>query len=165
VLKVSLIVFHSDATYLDSLHACFLSLAQRDDANARYYGRKVSVAEIFEGKAMAPSSALPLLQTLYAAEGRPEILGTHEIPEGQTPGDLSISPEEAKEMEAEAKLQGGQSADAASLPQESTAIQPSMPSPSSGAAQNSHRVPPPLPPAYESLPTASSQQAYPQEKH
>ena len=43
---------------------------------------------------------MPLLQTLYAAEGRPDVLGTQHIPQGHAPGDAEITEEEAKEIEA-----------------------------------------------------------------
>lgn len=42
----------------------------------------------------------PLWQTLYAAEGRPDVMGTEKIPEGVAPGETSISTDEAKELEA-----------------------------------------------------------------
>lgn len=81
-------------------------LGQRDDANARLYGRQVSVGDIFAGSVGLPPAAQPLLQTLYAAEGRPQVMGTHAIPQGQTPGDLPVSEEELKSYEAQA-AQGG----------------------------------------------------------
>ncbi|PWN21780.1 DUF500-domain-containing protein, partial [Microstroma glucosiphilum] len=66
-------------------------ILKRDDANARFYGQKVTVADIFQGKVRAPPAAKPLMQTLYAAEGRPDFLGTDAIPQGLTPGDIPVS--------------------------------------------------------------------------
>lgn len=76
----------------------WVSYLQRDDANARLYGGPISVSDLFQGKVPAPAAAKPLLQTLYAAEGRPQILGTEQIPTGLTPGDTEITAEEAEAL-------------------------------------------------------------------
>ncbi|UZJ56837.1 hypothetical protein CBS101457_006157 [Exobasidium rhododendri] len=131
-------------------------ILKRDDANARFYGRKVSVTDIFEGKVIVPSAATPLLQTLYAAEGRPEVMGTQHIPEGLAPGDVVITPEEAKEMEARSNHDGSHTTQPASFSQQSLADQ----SGTHTARASAHRVPPPPPPAYEK----STASAYPPEK-
>lgn len=136
---------------------------QRDDANARFYGSKVSVSDIFEGKVKAPPAAMPLLQTLYAAEGRPEVLGTQHIPQGLTPGDTEITPEEARVMEAhnhDEKADHTQTQDTQATPisQQSVAAEHAVPPTSSSSI---HRVPPPPPPpTYE-----SSTSSYPPEKN
>jgi transcription initiation factor TFIID subunit TAF12 len=138
---------------------------QRDDANARFYGSNVTVSDILHGKSGTPRAALPLMQTLYAAEGRPEILGTEAIPEGGAPGDVELSPEEKKELESyqqeqqqqQQQQQGGQGVvDAAQSPFGDQAAVNS-------SGKTSHRVPPPPPPSYDAS-TASSSAGYPIEK-
>lgn len=76
-------------------------LLQRDDANARFYGRPVSVTDLFQSKIKAPAAVRPLLQTLYAAEGRPEVMGMEQIPQGFTPGDTEITRDEAEALRLE----------------------------------------------------------------
>lgn len=45
-----------------------------------------------------PPAVDPLWQTLYAAEGKPQVLGTDRIPQGKTPGEIGLSSEEASEL-------------------------------------------------------------------
>lgn len=116
-----------------SLLHCLINLLplQREDANARFYGHPVTVPDILAGKYKAPSAAMPLLQTLYAAEGRPEVLGTDRIPEGLAPGDTELTEEEKKELEANGH--GHEEHHASAIPQ------------SSSSKSIGHRVPPPPP--------------------
>lgn len=74
-------------------------ILQRGDENARFYGAKASAAEILSGKFNnpPPKDALPLLQTLYTSEGKPERLGTDRIPDNEdlmSPGDIEIREED-----------------------------------------------------------------------
>jgi hypothetical protein len=101
------------------------------------------VPDILAGKVKAPHGATPLLQTLYAAEGRPQVLGTDMIPEGVAPGDTELTEEEKKEFEAHAA--SGQEPPYASAN-----------SPSSSTKMTSHRVPPPPPPQAPLLPPPAS---------
>lgn len=73
-------------------------ILKRDDANARFYGRSISTADIFAGTVPPPPAARPLMQTLYAAEGRPQVMGTDAIPQGQAPGDRPLSDEERQAL-------------------------------------------------------------------
>ena len=107
----------------------------------------------------ATPACTALLQTLYAAEGRPEVMGTQHIPQGLTPGDTEITEEEAKEMEAHNSGQAALSAETATaqtgqtpLPQESNdegAGMQGTSQPSIGS--RTHRVPPPPPPPPSSM--------------
>jgi len=70
-------------------------ILKRDDANARFYGGPFSVRDILQGRAMAnPAAVRPLLATLYAAEGRPQIMGMQYVPQGPAPGDTMITDQE-----------------------------------------------------------------------
>lgn len=121
-------------------------MTQRDDANARFYGSPVTVGDILAGKPMTPSAAKPLLQTLYAAEGRPEVLGTDQIPQGLAPGDSELTEEEKKEL--------GHQPDEHSSDLSSQTKQP-----------HGHRVPPPLaPPSYDATTASAIQTPPPPEK-
>lgn len=79
-------------------------ILSRDDANGRFYGRNgpVTPAEVFSGSVSTPPAAKPLLQTLYAAEGRPQVLGVDAIPSGQTPGDRVLNEQEIQAIQHEA---------------------------------------------------------------
>lgn len=114
---------------------------KRDDANARLYGRQVPVADIFAGAVSPPPAAQPLLQTLYAAEGRPQVMGTHAIPQGQTPGDLPVSEDEIKTYQAQAPQQQQHS-----HPNEVSALQDAS---SGSIAGGRYVAPDALPPSYD----------------
>ena len=75
-------------------------ILKRDDANARFYQSPgITVADILSGNlgAPAPPACIPLWQTLYAAEGRPQVMGVDRIPQGGTPGDLQLTQEDMKD--------------------------------------------------------------------
>lgn len=111
-------------------------MLKRDDANTRFYGSEISVQDIFAGKPITPSAAKPLLQTLYTAEGRLEVMGTDQIPQGLAPGDTEFTEEEKKEL---GHQQGETPSSSSNL-----GYQPRQP--------HGHRVPPPLaPPAYDTI--------------
>ncbi|KAE8257385.1 hypothetical protein A4X13_0g2388 [Tilletia indica] len=88
-------------------------ILKRKDENSRFYNiPDVSTADIFAGRIPPPRAAYPLLKTIYAAEGRAPPTVTHfgadvVIPEGPTPGDLSLTADEAAMLEEEAKKQQG----------------------------------------------------------
>lgn len=63
---------------------------------------------------------------MYAAEGKEGIFGADQIPKGLAPGEIGISDEEAKELEAIGKQDEQEGASA------------------STSAKTAHRVPPPL---------------------
>lgn len=125
---------------------------KRDDANARFYGvQQVSASDVLAGKVKAPDAVKPLWQTLYAAEGRADVMGIDGIPQGLAPGEIGISDEEAKELEAMGKEQDenststgatqGASFTAAAAPGTSSSALSEPPVESS----TKHFVPPPLP--------------------
>lgn len=103
-------------------------ILKRDDANARLYGQRAEVADIFAGKVTAPTSVHPLWATLYAAEGKKGVYGADQIPQGLAPGEIGISDEEAKELEAIGKEDE----------------QNQVAGASTSAKTTTHRVPPPL---------------------
>ncbi len=86
----------------------------RDDENGRFYSSPgISAGNILSGQLQgpAPPAVMPLWQTIYAAEGRPEVMGTDRIPDGATPGDLEYTEEEmndAKQYAEHEKLQQDQ---------------------------------------------------------
>ncbi|PWO00426.1 DUF500-domain-containing protein, partial [Tilletiopsis washingtonensis] len=81
-------------------------ILKRDDANARFYGGSYSVRDILQGRAMANAAAVrPLLATLYAAEGRPQIMGTQYVPQGPAPGDTMITDQEKAALQQQAQAQ------------------------------------------------------------
>ncbi|CAO1631399.1 unnamed protein product [Parajaminaea phylloscopi] len=87
-------------------------ILNRDDANGRFFGRPgpVTAAEIFSGALPHPPATRPLLQTLYAGEGNPQILGTDAIPSGQAPGDRPLSQEEVQALASQTDGGSGPSA-------------------------------------------------------
>ncbi|EST06588.1 Src homology-3 domain protein [Kalmanozyma brasiliensis GHG001] len=79
---------------------------KRDDENARFYQTPgITVDNILSGQLQrpAPAAVLPLWQTIYAAEGRPQLMGTDRIPDGTTPGDLVLTEEDMKEANSYAE--------------------------------------------------------------
>lgn len=111
---------------------------KRDDANARFYGQQASTSDIFKGRVIAPKSVRPLWQTLYAAEGRSEFMGTEQIPQGLAPGEIGISAEEAKELEAMGKAEEQDSGQPSATATGAAASSSNRPS------GTKHFVPPPL---------------------
>lgn len=93
-------------------------IIERNDENARFYGQKVSTAEILAGKVGQPSAAAGLYQTLAAAEGKqtptnliPQGLGPseehHKIDEKLVSGDGRAQSSNEAPPEYEEALQGG----------------------------------------------------------
>lgn len=129
---------------------------KRDDANARFYGQQASVSDILAGKVKAPDAVKPLWQTLYAAEGRTDVMGTDHIPQGLAPGEIGISDEEAKELEAMGKQNDAGASAGHDLAGASNAVEPSTkrfvapPTTESAAAQ------PPVLQEEATLPTTQS---------
>lgn len=119
----------------------------------------------------ATPACTALLQTLYAAEGRPEVMGTQHIPQGLTPGDTEITEEEAKEMEAHNSGQAPPSTETAAdqtgqtpLPQKITdegAGMQGTSQPSLGS--RTHRVPPPPPSSMTNLDSSSQGPSFDQQ--
>ncbi|SNX84055.1 related to YSC84 - protein involved in the organization of the actin cytoskeleton [Melanopsichium pennsylvanicum] len=75
-------------------------ILKRDDENGRFYKSPgIKVDQILSGQLQgpAPAAIMPLWQTIYAAEGRPDVMGTDRIPEGATPGDLELTEADMKE--------------------------------------------------------------------
>lgn len=73
---------------------------KRDDENGRFYKSPgIKVDNILSGQlpGPVPAAVTPLWQTIYAAEGRPELMGTDRIPEGTTPGDLELTEDDMKD--------------------------------------------------------------------
>lgn len=73
---------------------------KRDDENGRFYKAPgIKVDNILSGQlpGPVPPAVMPLWQTIYAAEGRPEVMGIDRIPEGATPGDLELTEEDMKD--------------------------------------------------------------------
>ncbi|KAJ1030048.1 hypothetical protein NDA16_000961 [Ustilago loliicola] len=73
---------------------------KRDDENGRFYKSPgIKVEQILSGQITvpAPAAVLPLWQTIYAAEGRPNVMGIDRTPEGATPGDLELTEEDMKD--------------------------------------------------------------------
>ncbi|SPO34746.1 related to YSC84 - protein involved in the organization of the actin cytoskeleton [Pseudozyma flocculosa] len=91
---------------------------KRDDANTRFYGSPLPVKDILEGRlqAPAPAACLPLWQTIYAAEGRPQVMGVDRIPQGDmsTPGDLVMTEDDFKQASVVAEHGGMPHGDLAS---------------------------------------------------
>ncbi|GAC99407.1 hypothetical protein PHSY_007008 [Pseudozyma hubeiensis SY62] len=107
---------------------------KRDDENARFYKSPgIKVDSILAGQLPGPPPATvtPLWQTIYAAEGRPELMGTDRIPEGTTPGDLELTEQDMMDANAYAEQQQQQQQQSAGA-----AIAPV-------GSLSSRRVPPP----------------------
>ncbi|PWN52107.1 DUF500-domain-containing protein [Violaceomyces palustris] len=139
-------------------------ILKRDDENARFYGTPgVSVSDILNGNIVSPPAAcIPLWQTIYAAEGRPQIMGTDRIPQGGTPGDLVMTEEDMKNASAAAEAENSQAGTAAGGGQSETQNH-AVPSPVASGGLGSvsgsiRRVPPPFDgqsPMASSAPSAS----------
>ncbi|SPO20339.1 related to YSC84 - protein involved in the organization of the actin cytoskeleton [Ustilago trichophora] len=120
-------------------------ILKRDDENGRFYTSPgIKVDQILSGQlqAPAPAAAMPLWQTIYAAEGRPDVMGVDRIPEGATPGDLELTEDDMKEASsyAEQEQQHQQQYDAATAPIGSISsrkVPPPPPSSQSAAASGS----------------------------
>ncbi|KAN0066306.1 hypothetical protein ACQY0O_000400 [Thecaphora frezii] len=111
---------------------------KRDDANARFYQSPgISVKDILSGnlRGPPPAACVPLWQTIYAAEGRPQVMGVDRIPQGDTPGDLVLTEQDMKDAsvvaEQDMKQNGGFGAETSGT----------------GGAAPGQYVPPPPPPA------------------
>ncbi|EFR00667.1 LAS seventeen-binding protein 3 [Nannizzia gypsea CBS 118893] len=65
---------------------------ERSDENERFYGEKISAADILSGKAKDPPSSIStLIQTIKAAQGDQDIDEDMLPPSGEAPGDAEIS--------------------------------------------------------------------------
>lgn len=106
---------------------------KREDENGRFYNAPGIKAEnILSGQlpGPVPAAVMPLWQTIYAAEERPELMGTDRIPEGTTPGDLEMTEEDMKDASSLASKEHQQQQ------QYGTAVAPV-------GSLSSRRVPPP----------------------
>ncbi|CDU23282.1 related to YSC84-protein involved in the organization of the actin cytoskeleton [Sporisorium scitamineum] len=136
-------------------------MLKRDDENGRFYkSPDIKVDSILSGQlpGPVPAAVTPLWQTIYAAEGRPELMRTDRIPEGTTPGDLELTEEDMKSASnyAEQEQHHQQQQPGASVaPVGSLSTRRVPPPPSSAgqaAASGSTATSPPytdLPPDYE----------------
>ena len=127
-------------------------ILKRDDENGRFYKSPgIKVDQILTGQlpGPAPQAVLPLWQTIYAAEGRPDVMGVDRIPEGATPGDLEMTEEDMKDASKyaeEEKQQQQQQYGTGSAPVGSI---------------SSRKVPPPPPGAADTGASSSSAAAQP----
>lgn len=126
---------------------------KRDDENGRFYNAPgITASEILSGqlRGPAPAAVMPLWQTIYAAEGRAEVMGTDRIPDGATPGDLEMTEEDMKDASNYAEHEKQQQQyGTATAPVGSLSSRRVPPAPGSSAT-----APPPqpysdLPPDYE----------------
>lgn len=125
------------------------AVLKRDDENHRFYKNpSLSVEQILSGQLQEPPpfAVLPLWQTIYAAEGRPELMGVDRIPEGTTPGDLELSKEEmnAQQEKHQQEQQGTPSAPVGSISSRQLPPAPGSSQDASGSQAYSD-----LPPDYE----------------
>jgi lipid-binding SYLF domain-containing protein len=135
-------------------------ILKRDDENGRFYNSPgITADNILSGqlRAPAPRAVMPLWQTIYAAEGRSEIMGTDRIPEGTTPGDLELSEQDMKDASAYAEHENRQygAAAASSAPVGSISSRRVPPTPGSQAAassSSSSAAPPLAAQPYDDLP-------------
>ena len=69
-------------------------IIERTDENERFYGERISVTDILNGKARHPPESIStLLQTIKAAQGDRDVDESLVPPPGETPGDLDMSQE------------------------------------------------------------------------
>ncbi|KAJ5626829.1 hypothetical protein N7528_004256 [Penicillium herquei] len=69
-------------------------IIERSDENERFYGERISVTDILNGKARHPPESIStLLQTIKAAQGDRDADETLVPPPGETPGDIDLSQE------------------------------------------------------------------------
>ncbi|KAJ6007684.1 hypothetical protein N7540_011660 [Penicillium herquei] len=70
-------------------------IIERSDENERFYGERISVTDILNGKARHPPESIStLLQTIKAAQGDRDADETLVPPPGETPGDIDFSQED-----------------------------------------------------------------------
>ncbi|KAL4398963.1 regulation of ruffle assembly protein [Malassezia pachydermatis] len=78
-------------------------LLTRSDENARFYNYPdIEIATILDNRLpwhQIPKACTPLWQALYAAEGRPDYMGTNEIPMEPSPGDHKWTEEELAQLQ------------------------------------------------------------------
>ncbi|KAJ5287225.1 hypothetical protein N7478_002911 [Penicillium angulare] len=69
-------------------------IIERTDENERFYGERISVTDILNGKARHPPESIStLLQTIKSAQGDRDVDETMIPPPGETPGDIDLGEE------------------------------------------------------------------------
>ena len=124
----------------------------RIDEDARFYHYPDIKVETLLDNALPrhqiPAEVVPLWQALYRAEGRPDYMGTDQIPQGEAPSDHVLTDAEVDQLHAESMRrkeaeQGGESLD--EKPAGSSGDDRHVPPPPP-ADEKPSEVPPPVPP-------------------
>lgn len=68
-------------------------IIERSDENERFYGQRIPVGDILEGKVPSPPSSLKtLMETIKAAQGDTDVDESMLPPSGEAPGDQELEP-------------------------------------------------------------------------
>ncbi|KAK2766049.1 hypothetical protein FQN54_007564 [Arachnomyces sp. PD_36] len=69
-------------------------IIERSDENERFYGQRIPVGDILEGKVPSPPSSLKtLMETIRAAQGDTDVDESMLPPSGEAPGDQEVQPQ------------------------------------------------------------------------
>lgn len=129
----------------------------RIDEDARFYHYPdIKVETLLDNtlpRHQIPAEVMPLWQALYRAEGRPDYMGTDQIPQGEAPSDHVLTDAEVDQLHAEGMRrkeaeQGGESLDEKPLDEKPAGLSGDdrhVPPPPPGDEKPSE-VPPPVPP-------------------